>query len=93
MFSDYAHSLLQHGILEVKDGRYFIFEVMREVVLEGGRARTAPHRHGLEDDPWYRHVKQAVQTNRMVPEAMPPWLTSPDEEGDEVHADDPTEGV
>ena len=68
------------GILGVEDDRYYIYEVMREMVLEGGRARTVPRAPDPEDW-WYRIMKQALRTNAQVPEALPDWLTDP--KGDE----------
>ena len=68
------------GILGTEDDRYYIHDVMREMVLEGGRARTVP-RAPDPDDWWYRTMKQALQTNAPVPEALPDWLTNP--KGDE----------
>ena len=68
------------GILGVEDDRYHIYEVMREMVLEGGRARTVPRAPDPEDW-WYRIMKQALRTNAQVPEALPDWLTNP--KGDE----------
>ena len=68
------------GILGTEEDRYYIYEVMREMVLEGGRARTVPRAPDPEDW-WYRIMKPALQTNAPVPEALPDWLTNP--RGDE----------
>ena len=68
------------GILGVEDDRYYIFDAMREMVLEGGRARTVP-RAPDPGDWWSRIMKQAMQTNATVPEALPDWLANP--KGDE----------
>ncbi len=64
------------GILGNDEGRWFIHPIMREFVLEDGRARTTPHQD--RDEYWYRVTKQAVLTGVPVPEEMPPWLTDPD---------------
>ncbi len=69
------------GILGTEDDRYYIFAIMREMVLEGGRARTVPRAPDPETDWWYRIMKQALRTNAPVPEALPDWVTNP--KGDE----------
>lgn len=71
------------GVLGQEEGSYFIYDVMKEMVLEGGRARVEPHRPDPEEDWWYKTMKQALQTNAMVPEAMPEWLLNPKGEGEE----------
>ncbi len=68
------------GILGVEDDQYHIFEIMRAMVLEGGRARTTP-RPPSEDDWWYHILKKALVANEPLPEALPPWLAYPNDEG------------
>ncbi|MBT4503359.1 MAG: hypothetical protein HOC74_36855 [Gemmatimonadetes bacterium] len=65
------------GIVGVEDERYFIFDIMREFVLEGGRARNKPRKPGPEEDGWYRNMEQALRTNQPVPEELPDWVTNP----------------
>lgn len=65
------------GVLGLEDDRYYIYDVMREMVLEGGQARTVPRPPDPEEDWWYRIMKQALHTNAPVPEALPAWLTNP----------------
>ena len=63
------------------------YPIMREFVLEGGRARSTP-RHD-RDDYWYRVTKQAVLTGKPVPEEMPTWLTDPDGQKEDSEAFSP----
>ncbi|MEW6755610.1 MAG: hypothetical protein AB1505_32235, partial [Candidatus Latescibacterota bacterium] len=63
------------GILTREGDRYRIYDIMREFVLEGGRARNKPKTPDPEQDWWYRTMRQALRTNEMVPEALPDWLT------------------
>lgn len=65
------------GIVGVEDERYFLFDIMREIVLEGGRARNKPRKPDPEEDSWYRSMKQAFQTNQPVPEELPTWVADP----------------
>jgi hypothetical protein len=65
------------GILGVEQGRYFIYEIQREFVLEGGRARWRPRIPAPGKDPRYDGLKQAALTNQPVPEALPDWLKNP----------------
>ncbi|MCY3761657.1 MAG: methyltransferase [Gemmatimonadetes bacterium] len=64
------------GVLGMEEDRYYIYPVMREMVLEGGLARTAPRTPDPEDW-WYRIMKEALLTNAPVPEALPEWLANP----------------
>ncbi|MFA6110291.1 MAG: methyltransferase [Candidatus Latescibacterota bacterium] len=68
------------GIVGLEQGRHFIHPVMRDMVLEGGRARLRPRPPDPEKDWWYRTMKQAIQTNAPVPEELPPWVAHPDDE-------------
>lgn len=70
------------GIVGVDGDRYYIYDVIKDMVLEGGRARVTPRPPDPEDS-YYRMMKQALQTNQMVPEGMPTWLTNPTGEGEE----------
>ena len=65
------------GVLGMDDDRYYIYPVMREMVLEGGRACTVPKTPDPEEDWWYRIMKEALLTNAPVPEAPPEWLANP----------------
>lgn len=65
------------GIVGVENGRYFLHQVMRDIVLDGGRSRAKPPQLDPSLDWWYRTMKKALSTNAMVPEAMPDWLTKP----------------
>lgn len=65
------------GILAVADGRYSIYPVMREFVLQDGRARMAP-RSPDPDDFWCKYTRQAMLQDGPVPEVMPPWLSDPE---------------
>ena len=62
------------GIIGQGDGRYFLYEVMREFVLAGGRARTVPH---LPEDRDYQLTRRAFQTGQPEPEDLPLWLAEP----------------
>ena len=75
------------GILGNNDGHWFIHPIMRELVLEGGRARSMPHQD--RDDYWYRVTKQAVLTGAPVPEEMPTWLTDSEGQKEESEAFSP----
>jgi acetylserotonin N-methyltransferase len=68
------------GILGTEDGRYFIYDIMRERVLDGGRARIKPQPPDPEKDWWYRNEKQALKANAPLPETLPPWLARPNDE-------------
>ena len=70
------------GILGFENGRYFIYDVMRQMVLDGGRARLKPRPPDPEDNYWYRTTKQAILTNEIVEETLPIWITSPNDEVD-----------
>ena len=70
------------GVIGIQDERYFIYDIMREMVLEGGRARITPRQPDPEKDWWYKTMKQALLTNEIVPEALPPWLANPNSEVD-----------
>ena len=65
------------GFLGVENGRYFIYDIQREFVLEGGRARVKPRIPAPGADPGYDGLKQAARTNQPVPEALPDWLKNP----------------
>jgi len=65
------------GIVGLEDDRYFIFDIMREFVLEGGRARNKPRKPGPEENWWYRSTEQALRTNQPVSEDLPDWVTNP----------------
>jgi hypothetical protein len=64
------------GITGNDDGRWFIHPIMREFVLEGGRARITPRPD--REVFWYRVTKQAVLSGAPVPEEMPAWLSDPE---------------
>jgi hypothetical protein len=64
------------GIVGVAGECYFLFDIMREFVLEGGRARNRPRKPDPEDR-WHRSLKQALRTNQPVPEELPTWVANP----------------
>ena len=66
------------GILGVRDGRHFLYDSVRELVLEGGRARYPAEIPAPGTDPDFDRWKQAVLTNRPVPEDLPDWIRCPD---------------
>ncbi len=65
------------GILGIKDGKYFLYDIMREFLLEDGRARYKPEIPQRGEDQHYDIFRQAVLTNQPVREYMPPWQTHP----------------
>lgn len=62
------------GIVGQEQGRYFLYEIMREFVLAGGRARAEPR---FPEDQDYQMLRRAFQTNEPEPEDMPIWLADP----------------
>ena len=66
------------GIIDVEDGRYFLYDAQRPLLLEGAKARINPHipQHGCDAE--YDMCRQAFLTNEPVPEAFPPWLNCPE---------------
>lgn len=75
------------GIAGHDAGRWFLHPILREFVLEGGRARTVP-RH----DPgeyWYRVTRQAILSGAPVPEELPAWLSDPEGKKRESRAHNP----
>jgi ubiquinone/menaquinone biosynthesis C-methylase UbiE len=72
------------GILEVDGDRYSIYDIMREMVLEGGYARTVPPQADPKTDFFYRVIKKGCETNAPAEESFPPWLRNPSDEEDET---------
>ena len=70
------------GILGFQSERYFIYDTMRQMVLDGGRARLKPRAPDPEQDYWYRTAKQAILTDEAVEETLPRWITGPNDEVD-----------
>jgi hypothetical protein len=75
------------GITGYDGGRWFIHPIMREFVLEGGRARVTPNRD--REGFWYRVTEQAIRTAAPVPEEIPPWLSDPEGRKAETRAHNP----
>lgn len=65
------------GIMGVENGRYFIYDIQREFVLEGGRVRRRPKIPVPGEDKDYDDLKQAALTNHPTPDALPDWLKNP----------------
>ena len=65
------------GIIGQDQGRYFIYDLQRDFVLEGGRARRRPRIPAPGEDKGYDHLKQAALTNQPVPDELPDWLRNP----------------
>ncbi len=65
------------GIVGVAQGRYYIYDIQREFVLEGGRARRRPKIPAPGEDKDYDHLKQAALTNQPVEDELPDWLKNP----------------
>lgn len=63
------------GILGVKDGQYFLYDSLREFVLEGGRARWRPKIPVPGEDQRYDSWKQSILTGEPVD--VPPWIAHP----------------
>ncbi len=68
------------GVVGVEDDRWYLHEIMRESVLEGGRNRR---RVQPPDDAWpYEEAKLAIPLGAAVPEALPQWEMDPQGDGD-----------
>jgi hypothetical protein len=64
------------GIIGEADDRYHIYEIMREFVLDGGRARFRPR---IPEDRYYELTRLAFRSNEPQPEDLPPWMLDPRE--------------
>lgn len=75
------------GIAGNDGGRWFLHPIMREFVLEGGRARTVPRvdREGF----YYRVTKEAIVSGAPVPDEVPPWIGDPEGTKQETRAHNP----
>lgn len=67
------------GILGVDGGRYFIHGVMREMVLEGGAARTRPP-EPADGDRWVGQIRRCLTLDEPIDDLLPPWLSRPEEQ-------------
>jgi len=67
------------GVVGVEDDQWFIHEIMREFVLEGGRNHR--RMRTPEDRGYYDAARLAIPRGQAVPEELPQWETDP--EGDD----------
>jgi SAM-dependent methyltransferase len=65
------------GILGVKGNQYRLYDSLRELVLEGGRARVRPRIPAPGEDEVYDGYKSAILTGQLVENALPTWVTHP----------------
>lgn len=65
------------GILGVREGQYFLYDSLREFVLEGGKARWRPKIPAPGEDQNYDVWKQAVLSGQPVTGEEPPWIAHP----------------
>jgi hypothetical protein len=65
------------GIVGVKGGQYFLYDSVREFVLEGGKARWRPKIPAPGEDKKYDEFKQAIRTGELPESGLPPWIVHP----------------
>lgn len=65
------------GIIGSEHGRYFIFDIQREFVLEGGRAYDKPYIPDDGEDQQYDFFKQGLVHNHGVEGHIAPWIKTP----------------
>ena len=65
------------GICGLKDGRYFIHDIMREFVLEGGRSRVRPDVPAPAEDKHYDAIRQSYLTDQPAPDFISIWRKHP----------------
>lgn len=66
------------GIIGVKDGKFYIYDSLRDFVLDGGSARRKPKIPVPGEDWYYDSYKFSFLNNRQDPQHLAPWDKHPD---------------
>ncbi len=65
------------GIIDEEEGRYFIYDTMRDFVLEDGRAYHKPRIPADGENQEYDHYRYGLLHNKAMEERVSPWIKSP----------------